>query len=57
MLIASAAAVDVSGNHFMCGKREKVHLKGRVAPIEAVIVVDFAPREGRDAPRLAVVGQ
>jgi len=52
MLIASAATIDIAGKHFMCSKREKVHLKGRVAPIDAVVVVDFAPRDSKDTARL-----
>jgi len=54
-LLASAATVALAEGHFRCGKREEVQLKGRVAPIEAVVILDFAPRESREAPRLVAV--
>ena len=55
LLIASAAAVDATAGQFMCGRREHIHLKGRHAPIEAVVVLDFAPRGLGEAPRLAAL--
>lgn len=48
-LTASAATADVADGHFMLGKREQVHLKGRLAPIESVVILGFAPRAGRQA--------
>jgi len=48
-LIASAATANVADGRFMWGKREQVRLKGRLAPIEAVAVLGFAPRESTEA--------
>ncbi len=54
-LIASAATADVADGRFMSGKRERIHLKGRLALIEAVVILGFAPRQSRDATELIAV--
>ncbi len=51
--IASASTVDVADGHFMYGKREKVNLKGRLAPIESVVILGFSPRVSRPGSEMA----
>lgn len=48
-LIASTATTDIADARFVCGTRERVYLKGRMAPVEAVVVLGFAPRQGAEA--------
>ena len=52
-LIASAATANVADGRFIWGEREQVRLKGRLAPIEAVTVLGFAPRESEQATKFA----
>jgi adenylate cyclase len=54
-LIASAATADVANGRFMFGKREQVHLRGRLAPIEAVAILGFKPRESKEAPEFVAM--
>ena len=54
-LIVSAVAADVADGRFVVGKREQVQLKGRLAPIEAVTILGFAPRESAEAPALVAM--
>ena len=44
-VIASATTADVADGRFVRGSRESVLLKGRLAPVEAVEILGFAPRE------------
>jgi len=43
--IASAATANIASGRFLYGRREQVTLKGRSAPIEAVMILGFSPRE------------
>ncbi len=47
-LVVSAATADVADGRFVVGGRERVQLKGRLAAIEAVTVLGFAPRDRTD---------
>jgi len=54
-LIASAATAGRANCRFMHGRREQVCLRGRLAPIEAVEILGFAPHERVEATeRLAL---
>ena len=54
-LIASAATANIAEGRFTWGKREQVRLKGRLAPIEAVAILGFAPRENSEETALAAM--
>ncbi len=54
-VIASAATASVAEGRFLWGKPEQVRLKGRLAPIEAVMVLGFAPRENIEAIKLSTI--
>lgn len=54
-LIASAATANVATGRFMWGRREQVRLKGRLAPIEVVMILGFSPRESREAPEFVAL--
>ncbi|OFZ88471.1 MAG: hypothetical protein A2V78_07820 [Betaproteobacteria bacterium RBG_16_64_18] len=54
-LIASAATANVASGRFMFGDREHVRLKGRLAPIEAVAILGFAPRQRMEASKFVAM--
>ena len=53
-VIASSTTADVADGRFVRGSRESVALKGRLAPVEAVEILGFAPRE-RSSPEVVAL--